>query len=280
MEEFDYKSAKVHLYTTNLSALTLEPTLIQNGAIVLCCSGDANLRIDFKTWKLYEGAAITLFPNDIAILQDASEDFFVKVLAFDPDLLREASLQLERTVYSSLRADRCRKDRPVVRSIITNLFNLLEVYFKEPGCTCLDQLVLLQLKAFFLGFYDYMYRHNDERPDDMGSRRVQDLFNRFMDILQENFKVSREVQHYADRLNISTKYLNTIVRQMTGLSTKVIIDHFVTMQLKLSLRTTSATVSSLAWEYHFGEPSILCKYFKQRAGMSPQQYRMEHRYRS
>ena len=96
---------------------------------------------------------------DYAGALKSSSLFQVEMLKYNPSLLREASLQLEQTVYSSLREDRCRQDSPVVTNIINNMFALLKVYFDQSECTCISQLVLCQLKAFFIGFHKYLQRN-------------------------------------------------------------------------------------------------------------------------
>lgn len=53
------------------------------------------MRIDFKDWHLKKDAVITLFPNDMVMLHNVSDDFEVEMLRYDKTMLREASLQLE-----------------------------------------------------------------------------------------------------------------------------------------------------------------------------------------
>ena len=264
---------KAQLYTSPLEEWRVEPQVVDFGAIIICRRGVASMRIDFKDWELHEGAVITIFPGEALILQQVSEDFMVEMLRYDAAMLREASLQLEHTVYSSLRADRCRKDRPVVTAIIDNMFALLKVYFTQQDCTCLDQLVLYQLKAFFTGFYDWIVRNRAERPPETGSRRTRELFSDFMEALERDYRQYRDVAYYAHRLSVTPKYLNIIVQRVTGHTAKAIIDQYVVMQLKLSLRSTNYSVKQLTWDYQFSDTSFFCRYFKQHTGLTPQQYR-------
>lgn len=268
-----FASEKAQLCITSLQELKDESNVIDYGAIILCKGGTASMRIDFKDWHLKQYAVITLFPNDVVMLHDVSDDFEVEMLRYDKTLLREASLQLEQTVYSLLRKDRCRTDKQVVTLIIENMFSLLRLYFIQKECMCLDQLVLYQLKAFFLGFYDWMVRNRHEAPEDNGSRRTNELFNMFMEYLEQNYMKSHTVAFYAGRLNITSKYLNNIVRQMTGYTTKDIIDQYVTMQIKLQLRTADKSVKQLAWDFNFSDESFFCRYFKLHTGYTPQQFR-------
>ena len=260
------------LFLSGLEEWQEGPQVLTYGAILICRKGKAMLNVNYKDWELYEGAVITLFPNDVVELK-VDEDFEVEILKYNPSLLREASLQLEQTVYSSLRKDRCRQDTPVVTNIINGMFGLLKVYFDQSECTCISQLVLCQLKAFFIGFHEYLQRNPQYRPDEVKSYRVRELFNRFMMLLEKDYKISRDVNYYAEKMNISSKYLTNIVNQVTGHTPKTIIDQYVILQLKLHLKRSTQSIKEMAWEFHFADVSFFCRYFKKHTGLTPQQIR-------
>lgn len=289
------------LFRSGLEEWQEGPQVLTYGAILICRKGKARLNVNYKDWELYEGAVITLFPNDVVELKvdgdckspqtengdfkfpqtengdckspQTANCFQAEILKYNPSLLREASLQLEQTVYSSLRKDRCRQDTPVVTNIINGMFGLLKVYFDQSECTCISQLVLCQLKAFFIGFHEYLQRNPQYRPDEVKSYRVRELFNRFMMLLERDYKISRDVNYYAAQMNISSKYLTNIVGQVTGHTPKTIIDQYVILQLKMHLKRTTQSIKEMAWEFHFADVSFFCRYFKKHTGLTPQQIR-------
>ena len=289
------------LFLSGLEEWQDGPQVLTYGAILICRKGKARLNVNYKDWELYEGAVITLFPNDVVELKvggdckspqtengdckspqtengdckspQTANSFQAEILKYNPSLLREASLQLEQTVYSSLREDRCRQDTPVVTNIINGMFGLLKVYFDQSECTCISQLVLCQLKAFFIGFHEYLQRNPQYRPDEVKSYRVRELFNRFMMLLERDYKISRDVNYYAEQMNISSKYLTNIVSQVTGHTPKTIIDQYVILQLKMHLKRTTQSIKEMAWEFHFADVSFFCRYFKKHTGLTPQQIR-------
>ena len=299
------------LFLSGLEEWQEGPQVLTYGAILICRKGKARLNVNYKDWELYEGAVITLFPNDVVELKvdgdckspqtengdfkspqtengdfkspetengdckspQTANCFQAEILKYNPSLLREASLQLEQTVYSSLRKDRCRQDTPVVTNIINGMFGLLKVYFDQSECTCISQLVLCQLKAFFIGFHEYLQRNPQYRPDEVKSYRVRELFNRFMMLLEKDYKISRDVNYYAEQMNISSKYLTNIVNQVTGHTPKTIIDQYVILQLKMHLKRTTQSIKEMAWEFHFADVSFFCRYFKKHTGLTPQQIR-------
>ena len=289
------------LFRSGLEEWQEGPQVLTYGAILICRKGKAMLNVNYKDWELYEGAVITLFPNDVVELKvdgdckspqtengdckspetengdckspQTANSFQAEILKYNPSLLREASLQLEQTVYSSLREDRCRQDTPVVTNIINGMFGLLKVYFDQSECTCISQLVLCQLKAFFIGFHEYLQRNPQYRPDEVKLYRVRELFNRFMMLLEKDYKISRDVNYYAEQMNISSKYLTNIVNQVTGHTPKTIIDQYVILQLKMHLKRTTQSIKEMAWEFHFADVSFFCRCFKKHTGLTPQQIR-------
>lgn len=289
------------LFRSGLEEWQDGPQVLTYGAILICRKGKAMLNVNYKDWELYEGAVITLFPNDVVELKvdgdckspqtengdcrspetengdckspQTANSFQAEILKYNPSLLREASLQLEQTVYSSLREDRCRQDTPVVTNIINGMFSLLKVYFDQSECTCISQLVLCQLKAFFIGFHEYLQRNPQYRPDEVKSYRIRELFNRFMMLLERDYKISRDVNYYAEKMNISSKYPTNIVSQVTGHTPKTIIDQYVILQLKMHLKRTTQSIKEMAWEFHFADVSFFCRYFKKHTGLTPQQIR-------
>lgn len=268
-------AAEPRLFLTTLSSFVKEQQMAHYGAIIICRSGKANIQVNFDDWQLFEGAVITIFPNDVIRLMpdETEEPFLVEMLQYDAAMLREASLQLEHTVYEQLRQDRCRQDSPVVTNIINNMFRLLHVYFDQVGCTCISQLVLLQLKAFFIGFHEYLQRNPRTTKSNGESPRMHEMFNRFMMLVERDYKLSRDVAYYASQMNITPKYLTLIVRQMTHETPKHIIDHYTILQLKLQLIASRQSVKEIAWEYHFNDVSFFCRYFKRHTGLTPMEIR-------
>ncbi len=261
------------LYVSSLDGWRNEATSLDCGALIYCRQGGVCLHVNFRTWRLEEDDVIILYPGDMVQATEATDGLLVEVLEYDASLLREACMQLEHTVYSLLRTDRCRGGDRIVSQIVGGIMDLLRLFFDTPGCRCTAGMTLLQLKAFFLGFYDYVQRNPAVATLQTENSRAAALFSQFMELLSENYRESRDVKFYAARMNISAKYLGTIARKVSGHTCKSLIDSYVVMQLKTQLRSSRQSIKELTWQYHFSDNSFFCHYFKQHTGMTPQQYR-------
>jgi AraC-like DNA-binding protein len=99
------------------------------------------------------------------------------------------------------------------------------------------------------------------------------LLNRFMNLVQENFREQREVGFYADRLCLTPKYLLKVIRDNSGSSAGEWIDNYVALEAKALLKSTNMTIQQISEELNFPSQSFFGKYFKRIVGVSPKEYR-------
>lgn len=254
-------------------SLPQEPQVLGYGCILLCEQGTITLKVEFNYLHLYPGECLTLFPTDIVQFTSKSDNFSGRALTYSDDLLREASMHVEQSVYSSLRKDRICHERNIVEDVVKPMFTILTHYFNVKDCAVTDDIATMQLKIFFLGFYDFLRRHPELRPGETESERTNELFTKFMETLEHEFMVSRDVQYYADRLFITRKYLGIIVRRKTEKTPKQLINEYVITQLKLRLRNSNDSIRQIASAFHFADDSIMIRYFKAHTGVTPVQFR-------
>ena len=94
-----------------------------------------------------------------------------------------------------------------------------------------------------------------------------------MALVHEHCAREREVTFYADRLCISTRYLSTIVRNISHGSAKEFIDQAVVLEIKVMLQSTDLSVQEIAYRLRFPDQSYLGRFFKKHTGESPTEYR-------
>lgn len=247
---------------------------IDHGAILYSQAGTARVRINFDVWELRGHDVLIFFPGDMVKWEVMDNEFTADIIRYSSDILRAASLNIEHAVYDQLRADRRCGYRELIDVVVNSMFRIFNFYFTQEHYQLTDRIVTLHLQAFFLGFYDYLQTHPREDNQDKGTQRTDELFVMFMELLESEFRQGHEVNYYANRMCITRKYLGIIVKGKTGLSPKQIIDEYLMLRLKLTMRTSKASLKQIADEYHFPDQSALTRYFKTHAGLTPQQFRL------
>ncbi len=103
--------------------------------------------------------------------------------------------------------------------------------------------------------------------------RSSELFNEFTEMLKRHCDGSNDVGYYADRLNVSARYLAQVTKRMADKTPKTIIDEYVMQQAEIQLRTTDMTIQEIAYGLGFSSQAHFSKFFKKLADCSPSEYR-------
>ena len=88
-----------------------------------------------------------------------------------------------------------------------------------------------------------------------------------------HYKQDRSVSFYADKLCLTSKYLSTVIKEVTGRSVLAWINETVIAEAKILLKTSEMTVMQISEELNFPNPSFFGRFFKQYTGVTPLKYR-------
>ena len=104
------------------------------------------------------------------------------------------------------------------------------------------------------------------------TRGEEYYISQFQQLASTYFITEHQVEFYASRLFITSNYLNKIVRQSLGKSTKQYLAQMLMNEAKRMLSYTTLSVNEIAMELHL-EPAYFVKWFRQGNGVTPLQYR-------
>ena len=108
------------------------------------------------------------------------------------------------------------------------------------------------------------------------STRWLDTFSEFLELLKSDYTKNRNSRYYASSLHVSYKYLNDVVKKISGNSVKRFIDLFVIFEIKRYLITSPYSIKEISYQIGFDEPGNMIKFFKKHSGMTPLRFRETH----
>ena len=79
----------------------------------------------------------------------------------------------------------------------------------------------------------------------------------------------RKVDDFANQLNITSKYLSTLLKETMNRRPSEMIHFYTLKAIEHRLRYTDMTMQEIANDLNFANPSFFGKYFKEHAGMTP-----------
>lgn len=103
--------------------------------------------------------------------------------------------------------------------------------------------------------------------------RVEDVLTDYFDTEDLHSKGLPTVQYVAGKLNISTKYLGSLLKQLTGQTTQQHIHEKLIERAKEKLSATDLSVSEIAYALGFEHSQSFSKLFKAKTSQSPLEFR-------
>lgn len=140
--------------------------------------------------------------------------------------------------------------------------NHLQFYDKLMGSMCLTMM------------YDIFEAHAQRDASAPHTDRTAYIVKQLMALLATGVsRTERDVSYYAERLNVSPKYLSSTVKRVTGHSVTSYIDRHTVPILKDFLDDERLSLTQIADLMNFTSLSYFSRYCTKHLGQSPSEYR-------
>ena len=241
---------------------------------IFCTDGEA--QYEFNLEHIHFTAGTLALCNEVVMVKGvACSDNFralaliaTKKAAFDFIVGLESSLintLFENPVFSLTE----HKERQLVISLFQSIRTALEIdtlYRMKAICGSLFHTLMLSIYEIII------HTKGEDRPR-KAYNAGDTYFRNFISLINDHIQQEHEVAFYADKLNITPKYLNEICKQHAKRKAKEIISAMLVSRLKFELRTSGNSVKTIAFKYHFADQSSMGKFFRKQEGISPLAYR-------
>ncbi|WP_375444543.1 helix-turn-helix domain-containing protein [uncultured Fibrella sp.] len=121
----------------------------------------------------------------------------------------------------------------------------------------------------------------DAQQGQQAARRYVIQYKNLKRLLDQHFSANQSVSFYASALNMTPHHLNLICREVTGQTAGDVIRARSLLEAKRLLTFTDLTVSEVATQLTFMDPSYFARVFRAETGESPGTFkqRMSEKYR-
>ena len=138
----------------------------------------------------------------------------------------------------------------------------LQFYRELMGSLCLTMM------------YDIFEAHAQRDATDTHTDRTAYIVKQLMALLATGIsRTERDVSYYAERLNVSPKYLSATIKRVTGHSVTSYIDRHTVPILKDYLNDERLSLTQIADAMNFTSLSYFSRYCTKHLGLSPSEYR-------
>ncbi|MDR2009530.1 MAG: helix-turn-helix domain-containing protein [Bacteroidales bacterium] len=255
-----------------LRKFSFDEPVIFNGIILgLCLKGKAKLKINFSEYNLKTNTILVIVPNQVITILDKSDDFFMECLFVSVDFIAGFPLPRKFDLLSNLGHWPCIElSSDAIEDLIEYHAMIVKQHnqVRQPYRVEIVKGLLYTMLMEMIGLYTL-----EEEIPRTPSSRGEELTEQFFKLLRTHYKQERNVTFYADKLCVTSKYLSSLIKEITGESILSWIHEAVIVESKMLLKTTDLTVLQISEELNFSNPSFFGKFFKEHTGMTPLEFR-------
>ena len=226
-----------------------------------------------------EGTLVFIGPGQVLGVEPKVKTFEPKgwALLFHPDLIKGTSLAKHIQDYSffSYDVNEALHISEQEREVVLECFRKIEFELKHGIDKHSRRLIVSNIELFFnycVRFYDRQFITRDH----VNTRVIE----AFESLLNEYFNSEKPqdagiptVSYFAEQLHLSANYFGDLVKKETGKTAQEYIHMKLIDVAKDKIFDITRSVSEVAYELGFKYPQHFTRLFKQRVGVSPNEYR-------
>ena len=269
----------------NIGTVPSGVVCLQNhGVVFFITEGRAQLEYDGHVVQLQKNDLFLYMVHSTAANFMASSDFncrqiwFGRAELFNIDTYKQISV----ADMSNLKLN------PVVHlngddiKLCDTYFQLLRDRMKFSTSVLTPDIVRMLFGTLLLEMLSIMRRNAEQVAEEVQHEDINSSLHKkrivddFMRLVEESDGRIRRVDDFASQLNVTPKYLSTILKEVMNRRPSTYIQLYTLKAIERRLRFTDMTMQEIANDLNFPNPSFFGKYCKEHLGMTPLEYRMKY----
>ena len=256
------------------------PCRFDSYMIIFCEKGGMRLTVNLNEYELKEGMMFINVPGNIVkvteLMGTDGEDLQYVLIAMSKEFMSNVMKDVGRVLTNTLSMI----DNPVMpvsEEYMTHLYEYngeikkviqSNIRYKYEIVGTIMSGILYLIAGLWADALDAL---KQDQPAQTGRTRL--IFDNFMKLVEEYHTMHRNVGFYADKLNLTPKYLSKLVKVSSGRSAPEWIDAYVILEAKNLLKHSNIAIKEIVYKLNFPNQSVFYKFFKMRTGMTPSEYR-------
>lgn len=251
------------------------PQRLDTSIFAISLQGQISFSVNMERYDIGENQLVTLLPQQIIQYHDKSDDFQGLFIIVNEELIQNILPNWQIIpIYFYVMKHPCTSISEEERNRIELYFSLLASHLKDKEMPYCKEVIHNLLRVLYYEINGIFSRHRP-KEDNAGTRQ-DELFAKFLKNVGEHFKQERSVTYYAEQMCVTPKYLSSVIKQVSNKTAGEWIADYVIFEAKTLLRTTGMSVQEISYELNFPNQSFFGKYFKERTGTTPGQFRASH----
>lgn len=232
-------------------------------------SGRAKVLIDFEEHEITENEIFCILPGQVHSPIDKTPTIEGSFLAVDSLLVRNEYKETFEQLYLKRNKIKLSQD---TTTDLKHTFSIINRRLKSNEQLA-EQHILYDFISSYIGIFAEAYQKEQAIPT---NNQPAIIVFRYKSLLCENYKTLKRPSQYAEKLNITSAYLNECVKKITGLTASDWIQNEISLQAKRLLFYTNLNIKEIALQLGYEDWAYFTRLFTKTAKLSPTQFRKEY----
>ncbi len=237
------------------------------------------IRYGHQQYDFDEGVLYFIAPNQVFHVEHNPDDpkQTGRMLLIHPDFLWKSALarNIHKYEFFGYAVNEALFLSQQEEQILLDILNNIRQEYQNNIDPYYQNIIISQIETF-LNYSERFYQRQ------FITRKITNhqLLNRLEELLNDYFNRDEltvqgipSVQYVAEQLNVSSGYLSSMLKQLTGQSTQQHIQDKLIEKAKEKLSTTDLSVSEIAYELGFEHPQSFSKLFRAKTRKTPGAWR-------
>ena len=236
-------------------------------ALLIVTEGTGTHQVDLKKYDLKKGSVLKIAKGQVHAFQgELNYDGYLVVFTEDFVLkyFSKSSIDFISHLYNYHISEPLVEKSTFMDTFLTLVGEELKNQNNEAQRNILAKMLEL-----------YLLKQERESGNSSNTRQKEyyQLFFQFKDLVEQEFRKTRNVKDYADKLLISSKHLNKLVQSFTLNTAKHFIDQYVVLEIKRAILSTDQSLKEIAYDLGFDEVTNFTKFFRKHTDLTPKEYK-------
>ena len=261
-----------------------ELSLDSHGLIVICTGGMAQFDYDGQQIQLRKNDLYLYMSHSVVCNFMSSPDFNCRQIWFSRSELWNINMYGEISLADLTYLKQYPKvhlsDEDV--SLLDDYFRLVCRRMRDQSPSMYFEIVRSLVSTMMLEILCMMRRDKAQREqsdfqgDNTPGFYRRRLADKFMQLVEQSDGRIRRVDDFASQLNVTPKYLSTLLKETMSRRPSEMIKLFTLKAIERRLRFSDMTMQEIADDLNFPNASFFGKYVKEHLGMTPMEYRKKY----
>lgn len=247
---------------------------------LFCISGSFSVELNMRRYKVAPNSFLVCVPGYIISLPDPEEALSSKphfvVVAMSRDYIPSIKIDITKIWGEGMRVLETpvitmeKKENELCKKFMSLALDVMRSDLPDKR-EAISHLIASSMIVFGQMWMRKISNAKQTAPP--ASSRDKMVFEQFLRMVTEYHTSQRGMNFYAERMNLTPKYLSKLIKRASGRSAPDWIDSFVVLEAKNMLKYSDAPIKEIVFKLNFVNQSVFYKFFKSHTGMTPSEYR-------